>query len=292
MPEYRTEGALQHYDETECMKPAIYLTVPWYDDWSIPTTKTLPDYYTVFATMHLLVDEVAGLYTRIDLKEDVDETYKLDEIILTLLKGEGCMCTDSHSPVNVSLYRDNTELVPNKDYFVDDNLILIFKARDLYSHYRVVMSILTDVDVLRPQWYQMCLAEYPRLPWRLKRSIGTKFLYGQWQYILAKHLRCDLHKVQCILPNGIIIDRQHQVLGDLTSMYILPDIHDPYSVSLDMHKVTTSVMVDQTTNTIYYPGMQLPTDGYLEKRDIVLSKEVLNHALNKNVRIDTRSREP
>lgn len=286
MPEYRTDNALQHYDNKEMIKHQDYLSVPWYDDWSIPLTRTLSNTYDTFAVLHLLVDEVAGLYTRIDLKEDVDDDYKLDEIILTLLKGEGCMCTDIHSPVNVALFRDDTELIPNKDYYVDDNLILVFKARDLYSHYRVVISTATEANILRPQWYQMCIKEYHRLPIRLRESIGYRFLQGEWTHILEKHVRCNVSKIQCILSDGTVIDRQDRILGDIKDIYVLPDIHDIPSIDLDMRKVTATVMVDQTTNTIYYPGMQLPEDGYFEKRDVVLSKEVLNHAINKNVGID------
>lgn len=286
MPEYRTDKALQHYDKTEYPKRTDYISVPWYDDWSIPLTRTLPNYYDTFAVLHILVDEVAGLYTRIDLKEDFDEDYKLSEIVLTLLKAEGSMCTDVHSPINVALFRDDTELIPNKDYFVDDNLMLTFKARDLYSHYRIVMSTSKSIDMLRPQWYQMCIQEYHRLPLLLRESIGHRFLHGAWSHILRKHVKCELANVKCILPDGVVIDRDDHVLCDIKKIYVLPDIHDVASIDLDMRKVTIQVMVDQTTNTIYYPGMQLPEDGYLEKRDLVLSKEVLNHAINKNVGID------
>ena len=41
------------------------------------------------------------------------------------------MCTDVHSPVNVALFRDDTELIPNKDYCVDDNLILNFNIKPI-----------------------------------------------------------------------------------------------------------------------------------------------------------------
>ena len=286
MPEYHTDGALQHYVETEYPKRADYISVPWYDDWALPLTRTTPRYYDAFAALHILVDEVAGLYTRIDLKEDFDEDYRLSDIILTLLKAEGCMCTDVHSPVNVALFRDDTELIPNKDYCVDDNLILNFKARDLYSHYRIVISTATDISQLRPQWYQICIQEYHRLPLRLRESIGHRFLSGAWSHILKKHIKCNISNIKCILPDGTVIDRDDHKLCDIKQIYVLPDVCDIASIDLDMRKVTIQVIVDQTTNTIYYPGMQLPEDGYLEKRDLVLSKGVLNHAINKNVGID------
>ena len=287
VPEHRTDTALQHYDDKEQYRTAAYIAVPWYDDWRLPLTSDLGKCcYECIATLHLLVDEVAGLYTRIDLKEQDDEDYQLDTSILTLLKGEGCMCTDKHSPVNVTLFRDDTELVANKDYYVDDNLVLLFKARDLYSHYRIVISVLTNATALRPQWYQMVIAEYPKLPRLLRDSIRIKFLFETWAPILQHYLRTDYRHIKDILNDGIVIDHYDRIIGDIKQLYILPYIKDRYSLDLDLYKVTAEVMVDQTTNTIYYPGMELPEDGYLEKRNVVLSKEVLNHAVNKNVGID------
>lgn len=293
MPEYRTEGALQKYDEAEQYKTADYITVPWYDDWRIPLSSKLANYgYSTVATIHMLVDEVAGLHTRIDLKEDIDPEYGLDTSIMMFLKGEGCMCTDVGSPINIALFRDDVELIPNKDYYVDDNLVLVFKARDLFSHYRLAISTATSISTIRPQWYQMLVKEYDKVPVRLKESMGNWFLYGGWREALKHHIKGNVDRVKSILGNGIVIDQHDRIIGDVRCIDVIPFIRDKNSINIDKHKVTADVLVDQTTNTIYYPGMQLPEDGYLEKRNVVLSKEVCHNAPNKNVWIDIRARKP
>ncbi len=287
MPEYRVDTAFQHYDMSERLKHQEYIHLPWYDDWDIPvTTKLHSDCYRPLMVMHILIDEVPGLYTTIDLREDADENYKLTPHIRMLLNNEGCLCTDRHAPVNVALYRDDTELLPNKDFFVDNNLQLSFKARDIYSHYRIIISTINEIEEVRPQFFQVLLQEFPYLPFYLARSLIDKLMRGSWSKIVERLLNVDISRT-VLLRNGNLVDMvKHCIVGKVQDLYILPYIRDIKCLDLDLSKVTVDVLVDQTTNTIYFPGMCVPKDGYIEKRQQVLSKEVLNHATYKDTRID------
>lgn len=287
IPEYRVDTALQHYDQAEQYKHQEYFHIPWYDDWDIPvTTKLHRDGYSPLIVMHILIDEVPGLYTSIDLKEDADDKYKLDTSIRTFLKGEGCMCTDRNAPVNVTLYRDDDELLPNIDYFVSDNLILTFKARDLYSHYRIVISTINNIELTRPQFFQMLIKEFVHLPYKLCRSLADKLMSGTWRPIVEYLLRTKINNL-ILLKDGRIIDTvKHCTVGKVQDLYILPYIRDIPCLDLDRRKTCVEALVDQTTNKVYYPGSPLPENGFMEKRQIVLSKEVLNHATYIDTGID------
>ena len=156
----------------------------------------------------------------------------------------------------------------------------------------MAISTATSISTIRPQWYQMLIKEYDKVPVRLKESMGNWFLYGGWREALKHHIKGNIDRVKSILGNGIIIDHHDRIIGDVRCIDVIPFVRDKNSINIDKHKVTADVLVDQTTNTIYYPGMQLPEGGYLEKRNVVLSKEVCHNAPNKNVRIDIRERKP
>lgn len=161
--------------------PTGTLRVPWYDDWVIPNTyfsRTFAKYPVCI--LGVLLDE-ENTYTEIDLKEEFSTDVKLSDIMKEILYQQGERSMENDAFYTVALFRDNKQLIPERDFTFDENLILKFKPAYMEGHYRVVVFAPTQVLRIHGDWYYMMRQLYPYLPKIIKLQIKCGIEDGSWK---------------------------------------------------------------------------------------------------------------
>ena len=293
--------------------PIPYLQTPWYDDWVLPQGNSLEKSGLIpFLIMHVLVDEDKGLYTTIDLNEPFDDKVSMSEVTKAFLHLEGREAVDRHSPYCVAVFRDDKELDPTRDYSIDTQMKVHFKAFDLYAHYRIVIAVVRSVTTVRPKWYRLLLRFFAVLPVECRDSIIRRIREQDWSYwikdflyaydldwsldksgylsklLLDEVLKKRLASLQIERARGNSPEYYGTWVDDLEAIIARLGI-DPSKFhvgDIDILRYTQNVgnglnedwgvfgKIDPLTGCIYYPGEELPGGVELEDYYITLSNSV------------------
>lgn len=310
------ETATNYYRFNE-YKNLAYFQTPWYDDWVIKSDNTITNAgQEVIVIMHVLVDEVEGLYTAIDLKEDFDDKVHLDEYVKNLIRLEGREAVDLYAPVCISLFREDKALNPSHDFSIDENQVLHFKAADLYQHYRVVISVNVDIYKIRPKWYRLLLRAYGYLPDTLKRGIDQRLDSGDWAGFIAdfrysyRSVNFDWDSLGYFIGVDLLAlinnrraarnqvdyarddDNYNDYYGvngklpwdyDLTQLHLGDIDYLKYSANSNYNGgIWVDVLIDPITGHTYYPGESTEGLEGLERKQIQLSPAVILGGANAN----------
>ena len=226
MPEYHHGKQDEAYDKMKKVRPEpAYVQVPWYDDWIIPKARYLATAHTPFLVLDLQVEENSKI-NKIDFKQDFDPTYQLSPLVKEFFYQEGIYALDTHAPYHITMFRDDKELTPLKDFTFSDDLVLTFKAIDKISRYRIVMSVMTDVTETHPVWLPLLFKYYKYLGPLLKESIKNRILNGD----LAKDMREII--INTIVGRRFISDPE-QYWGNKVSFRSIPRVKSNFSFYID-----------------------------------------------------------
>lgn len=208
MAEYRGDTAWQNYSSTFERKPQRYIQMPHYDEWVVPSAspaRASSQMPVVIAA--LLIDDETTLKTEVDFSGDLDTTVTLQDYVKEILYQQGEASVESDCIYNVALYKEDRQLVPYSDYTFNEDLKLNFTASDLYSHYHVVVSSISDLSKLNPKWYDLLKKFYPFLNPSLKKQIKDMIDSGKWGKFPNGSYLDD---------NGNIRDKDGNIISKLT----------------------------------------------------------------------------
>lgn len=208
MSEVQRTTAWENYSSTFIKKPQRCIQMPHYDEWVVPSkspARCSSQVPVVIAA--ILIDDETTLKAEVDFSGNLDPTVTLQDYVKEILYQQGDASVESDCIYNVALYKEDRQLVPYSDYSFNEDLKLFFTASDLYSHYHVVVSCISDLSKLNPKWYDLLKKFYPFLNPSLKKQIKDKIDSGQWgKYPKGSYLD----------DNGIIRDRGNNPIGTLT----------------------------------------------------------------------------
>ena len=294
MPESRHGTAYGPYENSVKYPLVKYWRVPWYDDWYLPgntTMHTKHQYQSI--VMHLLIDEDKPQFaTTIDLLEDYDPSYKLADTTHAILKLLGSNCTDPHAPMCVWLFRDNTELKPNEDFYVDDNCVLYFKATDLQYHYRIAISTVTDIYWVSPKYFNILLKYMQYLPTFLVEQIIARLTGGDWSECFRNFIKSKTNqttysnKVNIYRDGSVVLNPYNKVIGNVSDIDIdklYASTTDDRSLQLDTQPIYVTVFIDENTRDVYYPGMVIPDTANTVKKVLsIMDSKLLRYSNSSN----------
>ena len=154
MPEYwrdYTHDNWRRYDQPQFKGIARF---PEYDDWIVPNTPTsdiCSQYPMIVAAM--TVDENDTLDTTLDVSKDFDPVIKLHDLVKEFYYQEGPSAVNYNVPFGIQVYRDDNYLIPVHDYTFDHDMLLRFRAVNLYSAYHVAFTRMENLNYLGSQWW-------------------------------------------------------------------------------------------------------------------------------------------
>lgn len=220
MPEFHHGIADEAYDKAYLRFHDLgYWQLPWYDDWQVPAGSPLRQLnHKEVLILGVLVEEDSE-DNIIDLSEDFDPNIKLSNLVKEFLYQEGEQATDFHSPYTISVFKDDHQLHPESIHF-DEDLILSFKADNLYQRYRIVISVNTDTYNIRPKWYPLLAQYYKSLPTDTKCSMYHRLIDGDWSKGIPKNF------FKFDFETGIMTNALHDQIFNLSTFN-----YDKYSTN-------------------------------------------------------------
>lgn len=169
------------------------IRMPFYDDWELPKGLAHRRSYREFLVAGFLIDEQKNT-TEIDLSEDLDEKYKLHDIVKKILKKQGRDSFRYDCIFPIEVYWGDSLLEPTQLELTED-LVLKIPCNDIHRAHRLVMYEITDVKYLDPKWYEDIAEWWPyfRISDQIKKLYDSGLL--------------DIN------DNGTIYDPKNNVLG-------------------------------------------------------------------------------
>lgn len=207
---------LNHYYPQGC------LHVPMYDDWYIPNNYPdlrLPWMHNKepFIILNVLLDNTEDLTTELDLSGDIDPSFKFHPYVLEVLKEEGEEAVERDAFINVQLFRDDHCLKANEDFKFTSDLKCIFKGVNIYSHYRLVLSISTDLEHINPKWYYLLAKYFIYIPNNLKESIALLITNEVWRALEYSNDKRHHPLPWYISRDGYLLDANQNLIVELAT---------------------------------------------------------------------------
>lgn len=168
-----------------------YVHFPYYDDWVPPTNcKLLQEQYLPFLIMAITVDENWSepdengnkhlKKTVLNLADFNDDTATFTPAVKEILYQQGEYSLLFNSIYNVSLFRDNKQLIEYKDFTFNRDLELSFQPYDLRSQYHLVFSSKNNIEHIYPYWIPLMKKYFVCLNPQLKQQIVASICDGLW----------------------------------------------------------------------------------------------------------------
>ena len=203
------DKAFQGYRSINDSKFARYVQMPHYDEWIVPSGAPVRSCsHTPVVIAAALIDDETTLESSVDFSQNLDTEVTLQDVVKEILYQQGEESVTYDCIYSVSVFKEDRQLLPNVDYTFNEDLLLKFKGSDLYSHYHVVVGVITDLSKLNPKWYDLLKRYYPFLNPTLKTQIKSWVDNGKWTGNLPKGSTLD--------DNGVIRDDRGNAIAKLT----------------------------------------------------------------------------
>lgn len=189
--------------------PMMGVKFPYYDDWDPHGKKLSSRKYGTFAQLAVLLDEdQENLFTSIDLSQKLDESKDLQPWVKEFLYQQGVESPKYDVFINISLFRDDKELLPFRDYVFTEDMKLEFTPISRMARYHIVISRCNNINYIHPKWYGLMLKYFAWLPIDIQKDIRAEIEIFNTQLNNPKYWY--EHPWFCFLgqklPNGDIIE--------------------------------------------------------------------------------------
>lgn len=153
------DGGYRYYSTIK-QYPTGAVKIPYYDDWKVPWNHLFSRSYRPFFISLFTADENTP-FLKLDLKNYLYEDYRLNEIVIEVLKAQLHESFRADCIFNIAAYcRDNLQAM--SDMSLNDDLILTIRASDIHPQRHLVISQITNTAFLNEKWYWV-IEKYPDL---------------------------------------------------------------------------------------------------------------------------------